>query len=58
MKEQTEIAYINKHKKQARQFDPNAMVVPAKRARAAIERAYIQGLCDAIDTIQHKKVEQ
>ena len=46
MKEQEEIDYINKHKKQARQLHPNAIVVPVERARSSVERAYRKGFED------------
>ena len=49
MKEQEEIAYINKHKRQARQLHPNSMVVPVERAKAAISRAYRAGVNVGVD---------
>ena len=43
------IDYIKKHKKQARQLCPNAIVVPIERALKAIEHAYVAGVNAGVD---------
>ena len=55
MKEYSEIKQIDQHKKQARQFHPNAVVVPVEKAKSAIERAYQKGLSDGMDIISKVK---
>ena len=49
MKKYEVIDYISKHKRQARQLCPNAIVVSYERALKAIEHAYTAGVNQGVD---------